>query len=193
MQETSFPNPEDYKKLTELCHQANAKWWLDIKTGKPIERNKGELLALIHSEISECLEGERKDLQDDKLPQFKMAVVELADCLIRVFDYAGGFEVPLQAVRLPIVSKIYNKGEFLNLLHTFVGNVDPYSRFKEDPYSRFKEDETHWLSYLVFSVSFYAAFFNYPLERAFWAKMEYNATRRDHTHEARAEANGKKF
>lgn len=77
--------------LTELCHgiAKDAGWWSDIETGSPIQRNKGELLCLIHSEISEAMEGERKDLMDDKLPHRKMAEVELADTVIRICDYAG--------------------------------------------------------------------------------------------------------
>lgn len=73
------------------CHAANAKWWQDIKTGERIARNKGELLMLIVSEVSEAMEGERKNLMDDKLPHRKMAEVELVDALIRIFDYAGAF------------------------------------------------------------------------------------------------------
>lgn len=45
----------------------------------------------MHSELSECLEGVRKNLMDDKLPNRKMEEVELADCLIRIFDHACGF------------------------------------------------------------------------------------------------------
>ncbi len=48
------------------------------------------MLALIHSEISEALEGERKDLMDDHLPHRRMAEVELADAIIRILDYCGG-------------------------------------------------------------------------------------------------------
>lgn len=81
----------DLNKLSKIVHQANLKWWQDPITKQPIKRNKGELLALIHSEISEALEGERKDLMDDKLPHRKMAEVELADALIRILDYAAGF------------------------------------------------------------------------------------------------------
>ena len=77
-------------------HAAMAQWWRDIQTGQPIDRNKGELLALIHSEISECLEGVRKNLMDDKLPHRKMEEVELADALIRIFDYAGAFGLDLE-------------------------------------------------------------------------------------------------
>lgn len=89
--------------LTELSkhvHAANAKWWQDIHTGEPIKRNKGELLALIHSEISEALEGERKGLRDDKLPQYPMAPVEIIDSIIRSLDYLAGFwpEIDVQAV-----------------------------------------------------------------------------------------------
>ncbi|MCY1464806.1 hypothetical protein D9M71_828760 [compost metagenome] len=43
----------------------------------------------MHSELSEALEGLRKNLMDDKLPHRKMVEVELADTLIRIFDYAG--------------------------------------------------------------------------------------------------------
>lgn len=80
----------------QQCHADNIKWWQDMQTGAPLNRNKGELLALVHSEISECLEGERKNLMDDKLPHRKMAEVELADALIRIFDYAGAFGYDLQ-------------------------------------------------------------------------------------------------
>ena len=81
----------DLNEYAAECHRANARWWVDIETGEPLERNRGELIALMHSELSECLEGVRKDLMDDKLPHRKMEEVELVDALIRIFDYAGGF------------------------------------------------------------------------------------------------------
>lgn len=106
-------------------HTANMKWWIDINTGEKLDRNKGELLCLIHSEISEAMEGERKGLMDDKLPHRRMAEVELVDALIRIFDYAGAF--------------------------------------------------------------------GYDLEGAYREKMAFNSVRKDHSHEARREAGGKKF
>lgn len=86
----------DLNDYARECHAANQHWWHDPATGERLNRNKGELLCLIHSEISECMEGERKDLMDDKLPHRKMAEVELADALIRIFDYAGGFGYDLE-------------------------------------------------------------------------------------------------
>lgn len=83
-------------ELSQKVHASNINWWRDLETGLPINRNKGELLALIHSEISEALEGERKGLMDDKLPHRRMAEVELADTIIRILDYAGGFGYDLQ-------------------------------------------------------------------------------------------------
>ena len=88
--------PMNLNELSQQVHAANINWWRDPQTGLPIQRNKGELLALIHSEISEALEGERKNLMDDKLPHRKMAEVELADALIRILDYCGGFGYDLQ-------------------------------------------------------------------------------------------------
>lgn len=80
--------------FTAMCrdiHQDNVRagWWHDIKTGIPLDRNFGELLCLVHSEISEAMEGDRKNLADDKLPQYPMAAVELGDAVIRICDIAG--------------------------------------------------------------------------------------------------------
>lgn len=91
--------------ITGVIHQANrmAGWWTDIKTGEslcsqagePAKRNIPEMLCLIHSEVSEAMEGYRKDLMDDKLPHRKMLEVELADAAIRIFDMAGGLGLDL--------------------------------------------------------------------------------------------------
>lgn len=85
------PERSPLNRLARECHAANQHWWYHPATGERLDRNKGELLCLVHSEISECMEGERKNLMDDKLPHRKMAEVELADALIRIFDYAGAF------------------------------------------------------------------------------------------------------
>lgn len=76
---------------TMLCHGASVRagWYQDPATGEPIERNEGEMIALMHSKLSEALEAIRKGLMDDKLPHRPGVEVELADALIRIFDYAG--------------------------------------------------------------------------------------------------------
>lgn len=86
----------DLNDYAKEVHAANEKWWKDVRTGEPIERNFGELIALCHSELSEALEGHRKNLMDDKLPHRRMAEVELVDCLIRIFDVGAGLGMDLQ-------------------------------------------------------------------------------------------------
>lgn len=75
--------------VQKFCHSQAKRggWCTDLKTGKPLKRNKGELLMLIVSEVAEAMEGERKSLMDDKLPHRKMPEVELADAVIRIMDY----------------------------------------------------------------------------------------------------------
>jgi NTP pyrophosphatase (non-canonical NTP hydrolase) len=68
-------------------------------------KNVGELLCLVHSEVSEAMEGHRKLLMDDKLPHRTMLEVELADAVIRIFDMAGG-------LGLDVSSAIAEKLEF---------------------------------------------------------------------------------
>jgi NTP pyrophosphatase (non-canonical NTP hydrolase) len=66
-----------------------AGWYSDLATGEPIERNVPEMLALIHSEVSEGLEGYRKNKMDDHLPDRPMLEVEMADVIIRIADMCG--------------------------------------------------------------------------------------------------------
>jgi NTP pyrophosphatase (non-canonical NTP hydrolase) len=64
---------------------AKSKGWWDK------ERNDGEMIALIHSELSEALEALRHgNPPDDKIPEFSGLEAELADAVIRIMDYAGG-------------------------------------------------------------------------------------------------------
>lgn len=80
-----------------LCHFANKNWWT-TPDGKPLDRNRGELIALMHSELSEMLEGVRKNIPDEHLPQYPAEQVELVDLLIRAFDYAGAYDFPLDDI-----------------------------------------------------------------------------------------------
>jgi NTP pyrophosphatase (non-canonical NTP hydrolase) len=75
--------------LRNVCHEAAKNWWKAGDTSNPLMfSNK---LCLIHSEISEAMEGDRKGLKDDHLPHRDMREVELADAVIRIFDLAGAY------------------------------------------------------------------------------------------------------
>jgi hypothetical protein len=81
--------------LSTLCNglSTDAGWWKGNE--EPSIECLAVKLCLVHSEVSEALEGLRKGLQDDHLPERKMFEVELADVLIRVFDLAGQLDMDL--------------------------------------------------------------------------------------------------
>ena len=87
---------KDLNDYAAEVHKANAKWWVDLNTGEPLKRNVGELLMLCTSELAEAMEGHRKNLPDDKLPHRSMFEVELADCVIRIFDICAGMGLDLE-------------------------------------------------------------------------------------------------
>lgn len=81
----------------EECHSIARKkgWWED-------ERNDGELIALMHSELSEALEAMRNHGKKEDIAE------ELADCCIRIFDYCGARQIDLEGTLLKKME--YNKG-----------------------------------------------------------------------------------
>jgi NTP pyrophosphatase (non-canonical NTP hydrolase) len=105
------PYVQSIRELQSEIHNDNVKagWWTDL-TAIPEQSNLArqarqgnrlgkalvaEKLCLIHSEVSEAMEGARKNLQDDKLPHRKMIEVELADAVIRILDLCGALDLDI--------------------------------------------------------------------------------------------------
>lgn len=177
---TTITAETDLNEAARIIHAANAKWWQDIDTGEPLPRNPKELLALVISEISECLEGERKNLRDDKLVKRQMAEVEMADTYIRLLDFSGGFKIPLAGHLRPYTGPIAdNKGEAMFDLMVLVTCISEYGH--------------SWLEVSLGYIEGYCTKHGYDLWGALNEKMEFNRTRIDHTHEARRIAGGKQF
>lgn len=108
MTASAFQIEESANLLQNECHNAslNGHWWTDMATGADL-RNEcragtrlgkalvAEKLCLIHSEVSEAMEGHRKGLFDDKLTNRPAIEVELADAVIRICDLAGALGLDL--------------------------------------------------------------------------------------------------
>lgn len=166
-------------------HRRNHKWWHD-KHGNRLERNRGELLMLVVSELAEAMEALRKDLMDDKLPHRKGEEVELADAYIRLLDFSQGFGIELEQDVIDdrdVPDSTKNKAESLFYLVRYIVEIESNKRF---PVS--------WhISAAISCLIDYCEYYGLDLQGAVTEKLAYNDTREDHTWEAREAVGGKKF
>ena len=170
----------------KYVHSLNERWWRDLQTGKPIQRNRGELLMLVITELAEAVEGIRKNLQDDKLPHRKMEEVEMADAKIRLLDYAGGFEIFLDEDTKALNTLSENKAEAILELSKYVIGIECEAR-------SYGMKDAVLPAVAIRYVEKYCSKFGLDLEGAVREKLEYNRTREDHKPENRLKENGKKF
>ena len=73
-----------YGHLSHEVHKTAVEkgWWQK-------DRNDGEIIALIHSELSEALEGLRhNNPKSDHIPEYSAVEEELADVIIRIMDFS---------------------------------------------------------------------------------------------------------
>lgn len=87
------------RELQTYCYgQAKTMGWWKTTDGSNVADlpySFSNKLMLTVSELSEAMEGDRKNKMDDHLPTRTMREVELADAVIRIFDMAGGFNIDL--------------------------------------------------------------------------------------------------
>lgn len=91
---------EDYEEMIKSTADMDALDGGEHWTTKYQIDTKLHKIALIMSELGEAVEGIRKPHVDEHCPQFNSEAVELADAVIRIFDYCGAFDIPLGAAIL---------------------------------------------------------------------------------------------
>lgn len=89
--ETEIRNYNWVQEAKEIHFQCLEAGWWDPYPNKMDRYETAMMLAI--SEAAEALEGWRKDLRDDHLPQHMMFEVEIADIIIRLLDSAGAYGV----------------------------------------------------------------------------------------------------
>lgn len=185
-------------KITELVQKAHQNaidkgWWEEPRT-------YGELIALVHSEVSEALEdywagcspyatwyekkcGDEIKRSDEFVNDtWKPCGIpsEMADVCIRIFDIAGKYEwgslleKEVHSLRGMKVNEIWDESPFagkLSMLHVVL------SKSLESHYAINISETILQLAGAVVAAELIAQEYGIDLERAIAEKMAYNATR----------------
>lgn len=205
----------DHNALAEEIHRDNivAGWWKQEAISgsasairhqdgtitssndtqyRTIPRNIGELLCLVHSELSEAWYGWSTNSQDDHLPQFKMYHVELADTCIRIYDILGYYAKPKATFKseaiLDIPWEMHDslRGDLL-ILHFMISSAMEGFRRGDVLLGKM------WLTRCLDMMFELAGLENFNLMEIIQVKREYNRHRADHKPEARQRVGGKAF
>ncbi len=157
-------------------------------------RSLNTFVCLFHSELSEAMEGLRKNLMDDHLTQYPMFQVELADFVIRCFDYLGlqsfnGWNETIKEYNddasEPWSSGCKSEIDLLAELHSLVSTSHVAASDKDISNSL--------IAGCVIGAYSFSFEHNFDLKQVIDEKVEYNKLRADHKRENRAKSNGKKF
>lgn len=182
-----------------------AGWWTDIISKLSIveTRNRPEMLMLVVTELWEATDGLVNDLVDDKLPQYDMVDVEIADAAIRLHDLAGAeqFSVtPDDITRTEAflenyrgeLEEMYGGSTLLNDILLIVGLVSQAmegyrKRSKPEQAQKYRDNVVDALiaCYLV------ATEWELDMEESLVAKLDFNKNREDHKIENRLKDGGK--
>lgn len=173
----------DLGVLAREIHEQNlaAGWWdqwLDNKRDR-----HATAMMLVISEMSEAMEGVRKDLMDDHLTHRKMFDVELADAMIRLLDLAGAYETRLTTAGALAVEL---NGELTDL-------TPPEQLFFVIQVGLLCETENNQVLAMTGGVLGIALQNQIDLFPIIAEKRAYNAQRADHKRENRAAPGGKAF
>ena len=146
---------------------------------------------LMHSEVSEGVEGLRKDLMDDHLTAYPMVACELADTIIRILDYMALYHADT-FTSLPIDEEhTHPMPKALAFIHIALSQAALYTEKDRET-----GDEILWMPdlHVALHLCYYTATSQqWDIEQIVREKIAYNKTRADHQRGARAKPGGKKW
>ena len=175
-----------FNKVQPLIYQQNC----DLGWHDDPQRDCWQFADLMHSEVSEGVEGLRKNLMDDHLPSYPMVACELADTIIRILDYMALCGETTHRT-LPIDdSNFQPMHKALCFVHVAISQAAMYATPNKEG------DMQLWLPdlHIALHLCYYAARReDYPIEEVVEAKIAYNKTRKDHKKDERAKPGGKSW
>lgn len=126
--EPPIPVTREEEYLTDFSKRIHANnvakgFWPEVDKES---RNFGELLALIHAEITETYDAATSPCRDEKLPLYTAFEVELADVLIRLLDAHAVFgpeRVGKYFLNFPETCQFASVEEHLMSIHRIVSQT----------------------------------------------------------------------